>query len=379
MVRVRTAIASMTIVLAAILAGCIGGPDPGPGPGAYRMEFEGGTGFREIFSYVNTTGPFPLRAVIDVEWHVVFAIFSDGVIHWWNFSNERSITHGTWPPAAGGCPKGGLELLANHSLLRRCGSSVEALAPDGTIQASIPFSGNLTSFAVAEGARLLVGATEAPPALELRELDSGALRSRIALTRSASQVSVDSAGRLIGIVTGGEVTFLDQSAQTNRSLGSGTVRVPEGGNYSWAALFVFSGPYDALLAFDEPSDGSPRFTTPLEHGPTHALAVSEEHLYTSPDGTEAGFYAAVGAYEYSRGAFRPLTDVRNLVYVYGLNGSLARGASLPGPDVHIKMLPDGSFFAVSGLRAVLGGSQLWLTHAAANSTLPVLVRHNLTA
>ncbi len=368
--------ASLAVVAVVASAGCLGAPQPDPE--AHVMEFEDGSGVRQILAYQNTTGPFAIRAVIDVEWSIVYAAFSDGAIHWWNFTDESHATHGLLLEGAAPCSRPLLRMLPNHTLLVACGASVDGYSAEGNLRFAVHFSGNLSDLAVAGEAGLVVGAIASPPALEVREMATGVLRTRIDLPNEPRQVSINSAGDVVGAVSLEDVSFWRLAGGENLTLGPGAGVVPSSGDYVWASTNHFDGPFDVLRAFEAFTDGTPQFAETLEHGHGLSFSLVDKHLYASPRGLDAAFATSFGGYEYSRGQYRPLSDVRNIAYVYDLNGSLVRGGELPGVEVTIALLSDGGFYAVSALRAAVGGSQLWLSYGGPDATPPVLVRHNIT-
>jgi hypothetical protein len=380
-------VVAVCVIMATASAGCFGPPSqPPPGP-SYYTTFEGGSGYRDILSYLNTTGPFPVRAVIDADLKMVYVGYSDNVIHWWNFSNEGALSSGTWPAKNWTCVWRGMEMLANHTLATGCGEEVSLLRQNGSLLATVAFSGNLSGFAIAAAATLVVAGVETPPAIEIRNLLDGTLVAHFPIARTAWQVYTDARAHLVGMVDGGTVEWSDLVNGINRSLSDGGVYIPPSGSQIWAILNGGSDDNhttsdDTLRVYISPAQQNEVTTVVLENGSAASpLGFAQYDLYGSEDGREAAYYTVRGDYSYSNVSLstRAGTDIRNFIYVYNTSGALVRGMTVPGQEIYVKLMANGSLYTVSGARLPVGGSQLWLSYGVPDCAPPVLVKHNITA
>jgi hypothetical protein len=375
----RKGAVALGIVAATVTAGCIGFPNPSPGDQAYFVQFEGGGGYRNILTYLNTTGPFPVHAAIDAELRVLYAGLSDGAIHWWNFNDETNITEGVWTPTDLTCVWGGIAVLRNHTLVTACGFHLSLFDPAGASLESINFPGEISGFAVADDAAMVAVAAGPPYAVAIIDLINATVTKRFSTMDNVTQVALSEDGTLLGFSTHSSTSIQDTRTGANLSFGyDGAIAVSGIGNRVWVMEKVGSGPHDALRAYDWPTNGSPRTTIELENSSALSMTAAQFEVFIRPGGHEIAYFSVVGAYSYSGGQFHPSSDVRNLVFSYNESGGAASGLSIPGEEIFVKLMYNGSIYAVSGLRAVLGGSQLWLSYGAPDCAPPKLVRHNVT-
>jgi hypothetical protein len=108
------------------------------------------------------------------------------------------------------------------------------------------------------------------------------------------------------------------------------------------------------------------------------LSFTEYDLFGTLDGSEVAYYTAVQGYEFDGYSGHTLDGPR-LLLVHNLSGAQARGMALPGQIITATLTENGSLFAVTGDRSVLGGSVLWLSYGVPDCRPPVAVRHNITS